>query len=107
MAEREEARRDGRLKARFLSYRLNLPTADESEVLLTVPDWERTPARDIPERVGATAMADDILHQLTRDNALIAMQNRYDEPDDASQKLGKYFSHILAFSISNSGLQIL
>ena len=28
--EREQARRDSRLKARFLSYRLNIPTADES-----------------------------------------------------------------------------
>ena len=31
---------DLRLKARFLSYRLNVPTADESEVLLTVEDFK-------------------------------------------------------------------
>ena len=30
LSERDEARKDSRLKARFLSYRLNLPTADES-----------------------------------------------------------------------------
>ena len=43
--ERDEARRDSRLKAAFMSYRLNVPTADESEVLLTVDDWKRTCAR--------------------------------------------------------------
>ena len=43
--ERNEARRDTRLKARFLSYRLNLPTADESEVLLTAEDWQRVRSR--------------------------------------------------------------
>ena len=39
LSERDAARRDSRLKARFLSYRLNLPTADESTMLLTVDDW--------------------------------------------------------------------
>ena len=34
--EMADARRDSRELARFLSYRLNLPTADESEMLLTV-----------------------------------------------------------------------
>ena len=59
------------------------------------------------ERGAASLMADDILHQLTRDNALIAMQSRHDESDDVSQKLGKYFSHIIVFAISNSGLRIV
>ena len=54
----------------------------------------------------ASQMADDILHQLTRDNALVRMLSRYDEPDDASQKPGKYFAHVLSFSISNTGLQV-
>ena len=49
---RAEARDDTRLKARFLSYRLNVPTADESELLLTVDDWERMAARPVPERDG-------------------------------------------------------
>lgn len=40
LKERNAARGDTRLKARFLSYRLNVPTADESEVLLTVDDWQ-------------------------------------------------------------------
>ena len=38
--ERDAARRDTRLKARFLSYRMNVPTADESELLLSVDDFE-------------------------------------------------------------------
>ncbi len=45
LGERDKARHDTRLKARFLSYRLNVPTADESTVLLTVSDWQRTCAR--------------------------------------------------------------
>ena len=48
--ERDEARRDSRLKARFLSYRLNVPSGDESSVLLTVDEWERTLARPVPDR---------------------------------------------------------
>ena len=40
LEERDAARDDLRLKARFLSYRLNVPTADESEVLLTVEDFK-------------------------------------------------------------------
>ena len=43
--ERDEARADTRLKARFLSYRLNIPSRDESEVLLTVDDWKLATAR--------------------------------------------------------------
>ena len=40
LEERNEARGDTRLKARFLSYRLNLPSADESTLLLdVVADW--------------------------------------------------------------------
>ena len=50
---RDEARADTRLKASFLSYRLNLPTPDEARVLLTVPEWERVLAREVPDRNGA------------------------------------------------------
>ena len=46
--ERDDARLDSRLKARFLSFRLNQPSGDESEVLLTVSDWERVTARKYP-----------------------------------------------------------
>ena len=41
LEERDDALRDTRLKARFLSYRLNVPSADESQVLLVVDDWAR------------------------------------------------------------------
>ena len=43
--ERDAARRDSRLKARFLSYRLNVPTQDESTQLLTVDDWKLVESR--------------------------------------------------------------
>ena len=46
LQERDAARRDSRLKARFLSYRLNTPTADEARVLLTVDDWRRVCSRE-------------------------------------------------------------
>ena len=52
LAERDEARRDSRLKARFLSYRLNTPTADESSCLLTVDDWKSVLSRDVSRREG-------------------------------------------------------
>lgn len=51
LQERDAARADSRLKARFLSYRLNLPSGDESTMLLTVDDWRRVCAR--PEALPA------------------------------------------------------
>ena len=62
LQERDAARRDTRLKARFMSYRLNVPTADESKVLLTVADWKRVCARDVPERAGRPIVAYDLGH---------------------------------------------
>ena len=58
--ERNEARLDTRLKARFLSFRLNIPSADESTVLLTVDDWKRVEARDVPERSGRPIVGVDL-----------------------------------------------
>ena len=58
--ERDAARADGRLKASFLSMRLNLPSADESTTLLTVDDWERMAARPVPERRGRPIVAYDL-----------------------------------------------
>lgn len=52
LSERDEARRDSRLKARFLSYRMNVPSGDESSMLLSVDDWQRTLARPVPDRDG-------------------------------------------------------
>ena len=60
LEERDQARRDSRLKARFLSYRLNLPSADESAELLTVGDWRRVTARPVPEAEGAPIVACDM-----------------------------------------------
>ena len=58
--ERDRARRDPRLKARFLSYRLNLPTGDESTTLLTVDDFEAMTKRPVPPREGQPIVALDL-----------------------------------------------
>lgn len=60
LIERDEALGDQRKKARFLSYRLNLPTADESTVLLTVDDWQRVLARPVAPRQGRPIVAVDL-----------------------------------------------
>ena len=43
--EREAALRDEAARARYLSFRLNVPTRLETDVLLTVSEWERVIAR--------------------------------------------------------------
>ena len=58
--ERDAARRDSRLRARFLSYRLNVPSADESSMLLSVEDFERMANRPVPERDGRPIVALDL-----------------------------------------------
>ena len=60
LRERDEARRDERLKARFMSYRLNVPSGDESSVLLTVADWERVTARAVQPREGLPVVGVDL-----------------------------------------------
>ena len=60
LVERDDARGDSRLKSRFLSYRLNRPSGDESEVLLTVEDWQTVIARQVPERVGRPIVGVDL-----------------------------------------------
>ena len=60
LEERDAARGDTRLKSRFLSYRLNLPTADESQVLLTVEDWTTAENREPPEPDGKPIVAVDL-----------------------------------------------
>ena len=60
LEERDAARADSRLKARFLSYRLNVPTGDESTVLLTVDDWQRVVAREVPPRAGQPIVGIDL-----------------------------------------------
>ena len=58
--ERDDALADSRLKADFLSYRLNVPSADESAVLLTTGDWELITARSVPERAGRPVVGVDL-----------------------------------------------
>ena len=60
LEERDAARNDTRLKARFLSYRLNIPSGDESEVLLTVADWKRVEKRPVPDREGRPIVSIDM-----------------------------------------------
>ena len=59
-AELKAAVADSRLKARFLSYRLNLPSADEATMLLTVDDFERMAGREVADRRGRPIVAIDL-----------------------------------------------
>ena len=58
--ERDAARRDSRLKARFLSYRLNVPTQDEAAILLTVDDWKLATARPVGLPAGKPIVGIDL-----------------------------------------------
>ena len=58
--EREAARGDSRLKARFASYRLNVPSGDESTMLLTVDDWAKVVDREVPPREGRPVVGVDL-----------------------------------------------
>ena len=59
--ERDEALADSRLKARFLSYRLNLPSGDESTMLLEATDWQLMADRETPPREGQPIVAVDLV----------------------------------------------
>ena len=59
-SELKAAIADSRLKARFLSYRLNLPSADEATMLLSVSDFELMAAREVPARAGRPIVAVDL-----------------------------------------------
>ena len=59
-SELQAAKADTRLKARFMSYRLNLPSADEATMLLSVDDWDRMTERDVAERSGRPIVAIDL-----------------------------------------------
>ena len=59
-SERDGALADTRLKARFLSYRLNVPSGDESTMLLDVADWERMTERETPARDGQPIVGIDL-----------------------------------------------
>ena len=73
--ERDAAKRDSRLKARFLSYRLNVPTGDESTMLLTVEDFESMAKRAVPPRIGKPLVAVDLGGSRAWSAALALYQN--------------------------------
>ena len=58
--ERDAALADSRLAGAFKSFRLNLPAGDESTMLLTVDDWERACAREVPDRDGPPVVGIDL-----------------------------------------------
>ena len=60
LEERDKARGDSRLRAAFCSYRLNIPTADESTVLLSVDDWQRVVARPLAPAEGQPVVGVDL-----------------------------------------------
>ena len=60
LEERDEARTDTRKRAAFLSYRLNVPTRDESTVLLTVPEWGLVTGRPVGGRFGRPVVGLDL-----------------------------------------------
>ena len=60
LEERDAALKDSRLKARFLSFRLNTPTRDSSEVLLTTDDWNLVRRREVAPAEGRPVVAVDL-----------------------------------------------
>ena len=60
LEERDAARNDTRLKARFLSYRLNIPSADAADVLLTVEDFKAATTRPVGIPAGAPIVGVDL-----------------------------------------------
>ena len=60
LEERDQAQGDSRLKARFLSYRLNIPSADESAILLTVDDWKLAESRPVGLPAGRPIVGIDL-----------------------------------------------
>ena len=60
LEERGQARVDSRLKARFLSYRLNVPTADEETLVVTAEDWRASEVDELPEAKGPMVLGVDL-----------------------------------------------
>ena len=60
LGERDKARTDSRRRAEFLSYRLNIPSADEATTLITTGDWLLVCSRDVPEPEGRPLCGVDI-----------------------------------------------
>ena len=60
LEERDKAREDEQAKARFLSYRLNLPTGTESSMLFTTDQWELVAGRPVPPKSGRPIVGIDL-----------------------------------------------
>ena len=60
LEERDAARMDSRLRSRYLSYRLNWPARDESQMLLSVDDWKAVERRPVPEAEGKPIVGCDL-----------------------------------------------
>ena len=60
LEERDAARADTRLKARFLSFRMNCPSADTATMLLEAEDWQRCADRPVAPRQGQPIVALDL-----------------------------------------------
>ena len=60
LRERDEARRDDRLRARFLSLRLNLPTRTDERELIPAHQWEAVLDRPVPPRDGPAVLGLDL-----------------------------------------------
>ena len=60
LEERDAARRDERLKARFLSFRLNVESQDESVMLISVPGWQRVEGRSLGSDEGVPCIGIDL-----------------------------------------------
>ena len=73
--ERDEARVSAAAKARFLSYRLNVPTDSEAEVVFTPDDWEAILARPVPPPVGRPIVGLDAGSNRSWSMASIAWRN--------------------------------
>ena len=58
-----------------MSFRLNVPSADESRVLLTVEGWKQVCARDVPERAGRPILAYDVGHSRAWSGAVALWKN--------------------------------
>ena len=58
--EFDEAKHDSRSRARINSYRLNLPSAETSTVVLSVAEWKGALDRPVPPRAGRPVVGVDL-----------------------------------------------
>lgn len=60
LRERDAARRNPTRRASFEAYRLNREVRVSTDVLVTVPDWKRVEAREVPPRTGRPVVGLDL-----------------------------------------------